>query len=146
MRIVLPCAGTAADGRPDLVQSTPAGLEPGFSIVLAYTGGLQSRFEGNALLPKSLWATFDAYDQADSYAKQLEGLLGQGSSWSACSREPLPAARYGKSPAALLNISGTMIPGFPSQGTRHRSTNLAFAEHWLPELRFKGRYRGMRDR
>jgi hypothetical protein len=29
-------------------------------------------------LPKTLWATFDTFEQADAYAKQLEGLLAQG--------------------------------------------------------------------
>lgn len=32
----------------------------------------------NKLLPKDLWATFDTYDAADQYGKQLEGLLAQG--------------------------------------------------------------------
>jgi hypothetical protein len=30
------------------------------------------------LLPKDLWATFDDYETADRYGKQLEGLLAQG--------------------------------------------------------------------
>ncbi len=32
----------------------------------------------NKLLPKTLWATFDTFEQADAYARQLEGLLAQG--------------------------------------------------------------------
>lgn len=30
------------------------------------------------LLPKALWATFDDYETAERYGKQLEGLLAQG--------------------------------------------------------------------
>jgi hypothetical protein len=30
------------------------------------------------LLPKTLWATFDKFEQAEAYGKQLEGLLAQG--------------------------------------------------------------------
>lgn len=32
----------------------------------------------NRLLPKTLWVTFDSFEQADAYGKQLEGLLAQG--------------------------------------------------------------------
>ena len=32
----------------------------------------------NRLLPKTLWATFDTFEQADAYGRQLEGLLAQG--------------------------------------------------------------------
>jgi hypothetical protein len=32
----------------------------------------------NRLLPKTLWATFDSFEQAEAYGKQLEGLLAQG--------------------------------------------------------------------
>jgi hypothetical protein len=31
----------------------------------------------NKLLPKTLWATFDSFKQADAYARRLEGLLAQ---------------------------------------------------------------------
>jgi hypothetical protein len=41
-------------------------------------GGVQLTIK-NKLLPKGrLWATFDSMAQAESYAKQLEGLLAQG--------------------------------------------------------------------
>ena len=32
----------------------------------------------NKLLPKTFWATFDTYEQAEQYGAQLERLLGQG--------------------------------------------------------------------
>lgn len=32
----------------------------------------------NRLLPKTLWATFDSFEQADAYATQIEALLAQG--------------------------------------------------------------------
>jgi integrase len=47
------------------------------SIKKTPSGSFQIRVT-NKLLPKTLWATFDTYDQADRYAKQLEGLLAQG--------------------------------------------------------------------
>ena len=32
----------------------------------------------NRLLPKTLWVTFDSFEQAQAYGKQLEALLAQG--------------------------------------------------------------------
>jgi integrase len=47
------------------------------SIKKTPSGSFQIRVT-NKLLPKTLCATFDTYDQAETYARQLEGLLAQG--------------------------------------------------------------------
>ncbi|WP_426113382.1 hypothetical protein [Massilia sp. PWRC2] len=47
------------------------------SIKKTPSGSFQIRITSK-LLPKACWATFDTYEQADSYARQLEGLLAQG--------------------------------------------------------------------
>jgi integrase len=47
------------------------------SIKQTATGTFQVCFQ-NKLLPKRLWMTFDTFEQADAYTKQLEVLLAQG--------------------------------------------------------------------
>jgi hypothetical protein len=47
------------------------------SIKRTATGTYQVCFQ-NKLLPKRLWMTFDTFEQADAYTKQLEALLAQG--------------------------------------------------------------------
>lgn len=47
------------------------------SIKKTPSGNFQIRVT-NKLLPKAFWATFDTYEVADTYARQLEGLLAQG--------------------------------------------------------------------
>jgi hypothetical protein len=78
------------------------------SIKKTPSGSFQIRVT-NKLLPKSFWATFDTYELADTYAKQLEGLLAQGIVPVSLFERDSSTRNTGLSPAVWRSTSETTI-------------------------------------
>ena len=100
----------------------------------------------NKLLPKTFWATFDTYDQAEQYGAQLERLLGQGivpasllekdrpkrTSWtiSHCIAEYL---RHTAVPVSDVKLLDTIRPALGITSTS--DLNYEWAEAWISSMK-----------
>jgi hypothetical protein len=115
------------------------------SIKKTPSGSFQIRVT-NKLLPNTLWATFDTYDQADTYAKQLERLLAQGIvpvsllERTTPSREIWTVARciaeYIRNndvPVSDIKILDTVRPTLLSLSTGY--LNYDWAEGWVRQMK-----------
>jgi len=100
----------------------------------------------NKLLPKTLWATFDTFEVAEQYGKQLEGLLAQGiipaallerttatrEIWtvSRCIAEYL---RHNCTPVSEIKLLDTIRPTIAAVGTGN--LNYDWAEAWVRAMK-----------
>lgn len=100
----------------------------------------------NKLLPKTLWATFDTFEQADAYARQLEGLLAQGivpntllersspkqELWT-ISRCIAEYVRHNAVPHSDVKLLDTIKPGLAALSTGY--LNYEWAESWISAMK-----------
>ena len=100
----------------------------------------------NRLLPKTLWATFDSFEQADAYATQIEALLAQGivpatllereaaprESWfvARCMAEYI---RENDVPVSEVKLLDTLRPAFLT--LRTDCLNYDWAEGWVRQMK-----------
>lgn len=98
------------------------------------------------LLPKDLWATFDDYETADRYGKQLEGLLAQGIVPAALLERASPKQeiwtvqrciveyqRHNSIPLSDQKLLDTVLPTVAMLGTG--ALNYDWAEGWIREMK-----------
>ena len=98
------------------------------------------------LLPKPLWATFDDYETAERYGKQLEGLLAQGIVPAALLEKPGPRQevwtvhrcvaeylRHNSVPLSDQKLLDTVLPSVAKIATS--MLNYEWAEAWICELK-----------
>lgn len=100
----------------------------------------------NKLLPKTLWATFDSFEQADAYGKQLEALLAQGivpmsllerstptqEIWTV-SRCIADYLRNNSVPVSDVKLLDTIREGVRTVGTGQ--LNYDWAEGWIRQMK-----------
>lgn len=115
------------------------------SIKKTPSGSFQIRVTSK-LLPKTFWATFDTYELANTYAKQLEGLLAQGivpaslldrstttrQNWivSRCMAEYV---RENNLPLSETKILDTLRPAFTTLDTGNLSFD--WAKGWVRQMK-----------
>ena len=115
------------------------------SIKKTPSGNFQIRVT-NKLLPKAFWATFDTYELADAYARQLEGLLAQGivpaslfegsilthKNWSVarCMAEYI---RENDVPLSEIKLLDTLRAAFQTIDTG--SLTFDWAERWVRQMK-----------
>lgn len=100
----------------------------------------------NKLLPKPLWATFDSVDQAQAYARQLEGLLAQGIVPTALLTRTTPSqeiwlisrciaeyVRHNAVPLSEIKLLDTIKPSVGRLATGH--LNYEWAEGWVRSMK-----------
>lgn len=100
----------------------------------------------NKLLPKTLWATFDTYEQADAYARQLEGLLAQGIVPAALLERSTPSReiwtvsrciaeyiRHNDVPLSEVKLLDTVRPLLAALSTGY--LNYDWAEGWVRSMK-----------
>jgi integrase len=98
------------------------------------------------LLPKPLWATFDDYETAERYGKQLEGLLAQGIVPAALLEKPSPKQeiwtvhrcvaeylRHNAVPLSDQKLLDTLLPSVAKVATS--MLNYEWAEAWVRDLK-----------
>jgi integrase len=98
------------------------------------------------LLPKPLWATFDDYETAERYGKQLEGLLAQGIVPAALLEKPSPKQeiwtvhrcvaeylRHNSVPLSDQKLLDTVLTSVAKIATS--MLNYEWAETWVRELK-----------
>ncbi|MCC2973577.1 tyrosine-type recombinase/integrase [Massilia sp. IC2-476] len=98
------------------------------------------------LLPKPLWATFDDYETAERYGKQLEGLLAQGIVPAALLEKASPKQqiwtvhrciaeylRHNSVPLSDQRLLDTVLPSVTKIATS--MLNYEWAEAWICELK-----------
>jgi integrase len=98
------------------------------------------------LLPKDLWATFDDYDTAERYGKQLEGLLAQGivpasllergrdkqEIWTV-QRCIVEYIRHNSVPLSEQKLLDTVLPTVAALSTA--TLNYDWAEAWVRQMK-----------
>lgn len=100
----------------------------------------------NQHLPKTLWATFDSFEQADAYGKQLEGLLAEGIVPTSLLERTTPAreiwtvarciAEYLRNndvPVSDIKLLDTLRPGLLTLTTGY--LNYDWAEGWVSVMK-----------
>ncbi|MBA5687209.1 site-specific integrase [Rugamonas apoptosis] len=100
----------------------------------------------NKLLPKTLWATFDSLEQADAYARQLEGLLAQGIVPAALLERTTPSRevwtisrciaeyqRYNVVPVSEIKLLDTVRSSLATLSTGY--LNYDWAEGWIRSMK-----------
>lgn len=115
------------------------------SIKQTPSGTFQIRVK-NKLLPKTLWATFDTFEQADAYAKQLEGLLAQGIVPNTLLERTTPKQelwtvarciaeyiRCNPVPLSDIKLLDTLRPGLDTLSTGY--LNYGWAEGWVNAMK-----------
>lgn len=109
------------------------------------SGTFQVRVK-NKLLPKTLWATFDTFEQADAYGRQLEGLLAQGivpntllersspkqELWT-ISRCIAEYVKHNAVPHSDVKLLDTIKPGLATLSTGY--LNYEWAESWISAMK-----------
>ena len=115
------------------------------SIKQTSSGAFQIRIK-NKLLPKTLWATFDTFEQADAYAAQLEGLLAQGIVPSSLLKRSSPTRelwtvsrciaeyiRHNDVPLSDIKLLDTVRPSLLALSTGY--LNYEWAEAWVRSMK-----------
>lgn len=110
------------------------------------SGGIQLTIVNKLLPKKRLWATFDTLEQAESYARQLEGLLAQGIVPASLLERSTPTreiwtvarcvAEYQRHNAVKLSESkllDTILPSVATVSTGY--LNYDWAEGWVREMK-----------
>lgn len=100
----------------------------------------------NKLLPKTLWATFDTFEQADAYARQLEGLLAQGIVPASLLERTTPGReiwtvsrciaeyiRHNDVPTSDIKLLDTLRPQLNTLSTGY--LNYEWAEGWVRTMK-----------
>ena len=115
------------------------------SIKKTASGTFQLRVM-NKLLPKTLWATFDTFEQADAYGRQLEGLLAQGIVPAALLERTTPTrevwtvsrciaeyVRNNNVPLSDIKLLDTSRPSLATLSTGY--LNYDWAEGWIRTMK-----------